>query len=214
MVYYLKRGDDLRIIKSPEDRREEILNGATDIFLSKGFGKTTIDDIVNRLNISKGLVFYYYKSKEELISAVIERLAVNIAQPAICIMKSNDEFTLKLTKALQYFIGFALSFKDNFENMVGEDNLRVMGRFHEIVFKNIEPYLTELTSQGIEQGYINNLDALNSIVIIFMGSMAYLSLHTSDSDFDFEKFLFSAVNTLEMSLGMINGSLKRQLIKI
>jgi AcrR family transcriptional regulator len=53
--------------------REEILNGARDLFERFGFKKTTMEDIARQVGKSKSALYYYYKTKEEIFEAVILR---------------------------------------------------------------------------------------------------------------------------------------------
>lgn len=52
--------------KIPEKSRLEILSAAADAFNLSGFAATSIDSIAERLGCTKGLVYYYYKSKTDL----------------------------------------------------------------------------------------------------------------------------------------------------
>lgn len=196
----------MRIVKSPEDRREEILECATKLFLAYGFQKTKVEDIIKELNISKGLVFYYFKTKEELIDAVVDRISNNAATPAIEIIKSSDIFPLKLAKSVQYYIKFAMEFKGNFRLMINSDKLKVMGRFRDSMFGKVLPYSAKLADEGIKQGYIKNQDATNSMIIIITGSITYVSINSDTPKFNYEQFLSSVANTIEMALGMEKGS--------
>ena len=54
-------------------RREEILEAALEEFSRQGYSGTKISDIVRRAGISQGLIYHYYKSKDELYLAVIEK---------------------------------------------------------------------------------------------------------------------------------------------
>src|SRR5688572_30958068 len=51
--------------------RDEILNGARDLFERFGFKKTTMEDIARQIGKSKSALYYYYKTKEEIFEAVI-----------------------------------------------------------------------------------------------------------------------------------------------
>ena len=55
-----------------EARRQEILMAALDLFIKKGFGGTRITDIAKAVNMSTGLLFHYFDSKEKLYEALIE----------------------------------------------------------------------------------------------------------------------------------------------
>ncbi|WP_207510388.1 TetR/AcrR family transcriptional regulator [Longitalea luteola] len=58
-----------QIVKDPI--REEILNGARELFERFGFKKTTMEDIARQIGKSKSALYYYYKTKEEIFEAVI-----------------------------------------------------------------------------------------------------------------------------------------------
>ena len=57
-----------------EKTRENILNSALKLFAEKGFNGTSINDIANAANISKGLAYNYFESKQKLIEAIFEEL--------------------------------------------------------------------------------------------------------------------------------------------
>ncbi len=61
--------------KYPEVTVEKILDAAQKLFLEKGYDATTIQDIVNELDgLSKGAVYHHFKSKEEIMDAVGDRM--------------------------------------------------------------------------------------------------------------------------------------------
>lgn len=61
--------------KYPEVTVERILDAATRLFLEKSYDNTTIQDIVNELDgLSKGAVYHHFKSKEEIMDAVGDRM--------------------------------------------------------------------------------------------------------------------------------------------
>lgn len=53
-----------------ENRRNEIINAAEQLFFSKGYEKATMDDIVKKAEFSKSTLYAYFKSKEELFLLV------------------------------------------------------------------------------------------------------------------------------------------------
>ena len=60
--------------KTKISNREIALQTAASLFLSKGYLVTSMDDIVAASKVSKTNIYYYFKSKEELLSAIIERM--------------------------------------------------------------------------------------------------------------------------------------------
>ncbi|MGM7685248.1 TetR/AcrR family transcriptional regulator [Cytobacillus sp. Hm23] len=61
---------------------EKILRTAMELFISKGFHSTSIDEIAKRADISKGLLYHYYKGKENLIDAMVEEL-IKVMETAV-----------------------------------------------------------------------------------------------------------------------------------
>ena len=54
--------------------REKIINTAWKLFYEKGFGETTINDILREADISKGTFYYYFRSKDDLLGTLSEIL--------------------------------------------------------------------------------------------------------------------------------------------
>ena len=54
--------------------REKIINTAWKLFYEEGFGETTINDIIREADISKGTFYYYFRSKDDLLSTLSEIL--------------------------------------------------------------------------------------------------------------------------------------------
>ena len=56
-----------------EKKRDEILEAACELFARFGFKKTTLEDIGDEVRLGKASLYYYFRSKDEIFSAVINR---------------------------------------------------------------------------------------------------------------------------------------------
>ena len=56
------------------ERKNQILDAAMVVFARSGFHEARMDDIVQESGLSKGTLYWYFKSKEEIITAISERL--------------------------------------------------------------------------------------------------------------------------------------------
>ena len=70
----------VRIVKKAVERREEIIAAAGELFLVKGYDQTTMKDVMDRLQIAKGTIYHYFKSKEELLEAVLDSIVANLVE--------------------------------------------------------------------------------------------------------------------------------------
>lgn len=61
-----------RFRRRKEDRPDEITRAALAAFAEKGFAATRVTDVAKRAGVSKGLLYLYFKTKEELFKAVIK----------------------------------------------------------------------------------------------------------------------------------------------
>ncbi|RVC21179.1 TetR/AcrR family transcriptional regulator, partial [Mesorhizobium sp. M7A.F.Ca.AU.002.02.1.1] len=64
-----------RVIKHPELRREELLDHAQTLFLTQGYDKASLNDVIASAGISKGAFYHYFPSKEALLEALADRFA-------------------------------------------------------------------------------------------------------------------------------------------
>ncbi|MDO3676144.1 TetR/AcrR family transcriptional regulator [Paenibacillus ehimensis] len=61
--------------KYPEETINQILTVALNLFIQKGYEQTSIQDIINELGgLTKGAIYHHFKSKEEIMQAVIDHL--------------------------------------------------------------------------------------------------------------------------------------------
>lgn len=63
-----------RIVKKSFIRKAEIVQAARELIQTKEYEKMTLQDVMDRLGIAKGTIYHYFKSKEELLEAVVENI--------------------------------------------------------------------------------------------------------------------------------------------
>lgn len=85
----------MRIVKEAEERKNEILDVAERLFGTKGFDNTSTNDILNEIGIARGTLYYHFKSKEDILDAMIERMSRQL------IKKATDIFNQKGIPVLQ-----------------------------------------------------------------------------------------------------------------
>lgn len=53
-----------------EGNKRKVLNAAFELFATKGYAQTSVDSIAAKAKTSKGLIYYYFKSKEDILNAI------------------------------------------------------------------------------------------------------------------------------------------------
>jgi AcrR family transcriptional regulator len=93
--------DDTRVkhARRKEARPGELLDAALDLFVAKGFAATRAEEVAAKAGVSKGTLFLYFKSKEELFEAVVRK---NIGDHINQGMAEMDNYKGTTTEMLQF----------------------------------------------------------------------------------------------------------------
>lgn len=94
----------MRISKDPKVRRQEIIDTAKVLFQYKGIGKTSISEIARNIGVAKGLIYYYFDSKEQLVQEVVEDFIQGVDGELSKIVNNMDfDFYEKLMAILDLY---------------------------------------------------------------------------------------------------------------
>lgn len=89
-------------------RPDELLDAALDEFIANGFDAARIEDIAKRAGLSKGAVYLYFKSKEDLLRALIEREAAPVAARVAFLAQAPGE-PVEMLRAIARTVGGAMA---------------------------------------------------------------------------------------------------------
>ena len=101
----------MRTSKKRDVRLNEILDAAELLFIGKGYEQTTINDILAKVGIGKGTFYHYFKSKEEVMDAVIERMVESLKAAAKAI--ADDTKLNAQQKVVQIILSLNVSESSN-----------------------------------------------------------------------------------------------------
>ena len=92
--------------KYPEQTLEQILFVSTKLFKEKGYEKTSIQDIIDALGMSKGAIYHHFKSKEDILNAVMDRQFSYAAQKLDQMIQNTQAANAKekLTMILEHIV--------------------------------------------------------------------------------------------------------------
>lgn len=143
----------MRIVKEHSERLEEILDTAQRLFSEKGYGKCTINDIINEIGIAKGTFYHYFKSKEEVLNAINDRITAKILERVRAV--SRDETLSSENKLLKIFLSLNAS-EEIEEGLVEEMHEPENALLHQKMLASavalVSPVLADVVKEGIEKG--------------------------------------------------------------
>jgi AcrR family transcriptional regulator len=146
-----------RIVKEPEIRRNEILDAAERLLLTKGYEQMAMRDLVDELQIAKGTVYHYFDSKQALLEALVERMADQVEQRSLLI--ARDPKLSALEKLLRHFaateqwkLGHQRLVMEFLRVWYDDENAIVHRKFYRTGIKRFVPLLSQIIQQGVEEG--------------------------------------------------------------
>ena len=142
--------------KYPEITVEKILDAAQRLFLEKGYDNTTIQDIVDELGgLTKGAVYHHFKSKEEIMDAVGDRM-FRENNPFEAVMGRKDLNGLEKLREMVRVNQSDRARQDmNIQSMPILKNPRVLAGLIEANRKELTPYFERLIEEGCRDGSIH-----------------------------------------------------------
>ncbi len=118
-------------------RRSQILDAAVAVFARKGFHKARMDDIVAEAGLSKGALYWYFDSKDELIAAILDRFFDREMSDLAGLVSAGGSALLRLEQV---------------QRQVGTD----LARFNRLLPITFEFYAVAARQSGVQaavQGY-------------------------------------------------------------
>jgi len=163
-----------------EEKREQIMQNALELFASKGFYNTTIPDIAESLKMSVGNMYNYFKSKDILAKEIIKYISLYLGKKIREINEldiSTEEKTKKIVEVyfkialmkpemIDYFLRIYLStrevFKDGCEGMIC-----------------VNEFVTEIMiyfEEGVKCGDLRDQDFFSAFGLFmgYLGGMVFL----------------------------------------
>lgn len=156
-----------------DERKTQIINAAEGVFTEKGFDEARMDDIAEETGLSKGTLYLYFKSKDDLIIAILDRMfqrefkqLENLDQAAQSATDAIWNMTNLLTKEILSLIRLipivyqflALAFRNKYVQTALK---KYINRYLDILIPIIQ--------RGIDSGEFRKVDARE--VAVAMGAM-------------------------------------------
>ena len=186
--------------KTKEERRNEIIETAGKLFEEKGYEQTQVQDIVNEIGVAKGLFYYYFKSKDEVMEELADRYADAIIDAVNKLIDKDISTFDKINRIFQIFIDSAEKKSGIFMGILNVKN----GITHERIFFNVGkkmvPLVTEIILSGNDNGECNCSDPKFITEFLVSGLFNIVNQISPDEKIDYLKEKLPTIKTMILKL--------------
>lgn len=205
----------MRVAKSAEERKNEILDVAEQLFVEKGFDNTSTNDIINEIGIARGTLYYHFKSKEDILDTIVERIRREKITEAAAIVADRK------IPILERLTGSVLAL-----NIEGEVGVEVLEQIHkpqnallhqkiqERIVNGVAPVIAKLIEEGNTAGIFDTKYPLEAVEMILTYSSTAFDELAGLSPAEIEKKSKAFIYHIERILGAEEGSLTAAIMKI
>ncbi len=177
--------------------REKILQSAEALFASKGYHETSMDDIVKESGLSKGAIYGYFESKQELFLALSDRRLASILEKIQSIFSPEDSTIKKIDKAVEITFAPRIEISEeasreacrmNLELWVEAPRIESLQHRLDSRYESVHKFVADIVDEGIKKGEFRQDIDSNALASILLATIDGLSLHwaTTGQDFDWQ----------------------------
>ncbi len=139
----------MKTVKEGEVRKQEILMVARELFVTKGYEQTSVNDILKIVDIAKGTFYYYFASKEEVLAAIILDIVEEGAKRAEWILK--DKSVPLVNRIMMAIMAQSPEFEGSEEirdEMHKVENAKLEQLYTKAMLKRMTPLLEVAVTEG------------------------------------------------------------------
>ncbi|MEX3745529.1 MULTISPECIES: TetR family transcriptional regulator [Lysinibacillus] len=181
-------------------KKLEILRTAANLFNRNGYFQTTIEDLANELRLTKGAIYYYVESKEDLLFQCHTLVATECIERIKEIAKSNKTPVEKLEAAMESLIMLMVE-DDAVFSVVNRANM-LSGDMRAEALRQRDEYesiFQSIIEEGITEGYFHseNKKLAKLLILGAINSIPYW-FKKQDEESDQEVVKFFSQNLIKM----------------
>ncbi|MFX3631750.1 MAG: TetR/AcrR family transcriptional regulator [Candidatus Pristimantibacillus sp.] len=195
--------------KDADERKNEILDAADELFGQKGFDGTSTNDILEKVGIARGTLYYHFKSKEDIMDALIDRYSdrlLDAAQEAAA--NKNIPLNERIIRAVLALNLSGGSSEEIMEHIHKPQNALMHQKIQKFIINGVPPILTGIIREGIDQGLFSTPYPYEcmEMVVVYMNTVFdddMVEMTNEELASRIQAFIFN----VERLLGAESGSL-------
>lgn len=201
--------------REKEYRRNEILNAAEKIFFSKGIQYATMDEVAEEAELSKGTLYIYFKSKEEIFGGICERAGLILREKFEKAYSENQKGIDKIYAVGLAYYEFSKEYPDYFNSVMHYEMMEYSKgkEFEEggvTYLKDDTEFNLVIASvqAGIDDGTIRKeLDPVHTALLLYGMSRGVIKLAAKEAQTDRGKRKFDPEDLMNKFFEFVGYSL-------
>ncbi|WP_066498591.1 TetR/AcrR family transcriptional regulator [Abyssisolibacter fermentans] len=192
-----------RIIKTPQERKAEIITTARELFAENGIEKTKVSMIVKKIGVAQGLFYYYFKSKDYVINAVIDQVFTEMECKMDAIVNNKKRnFYQKLTDYVDlYFESIGQVGPQIIQEIDLLSNAKIYRHIEDDIRELNKRVVKQLMEIGTKEGIIN-LQYPNEMFLMILSGICEVAYRMTVSR---EMILKLVEQGLNLKIGSLTG---------
>lgn len=206
----------MRIVKEAEVRRNEILDMAEELFNEQGYDGTSTNDILKKVGIARGTLYYHFESKEAIMDGIIDRYNKKVIEAAQAIAGRKEIPVIERLLMAITSLNVSGSVSEELMTHIHKpQNALMHQKIQKVLLTEITPILTSIIQDGIEEKIFHTAYPYESVEMLLVYATTIfddgtMELTKEEQSQRMKAFAFNA----ERILGTEQGMISRQLMKI
>jgi len=152
----------LKKLELKDRRKEQIMSAALSVVVAKGYDQSRMDDIVEKSQLSKGAIYWYYKSKKEVYLSLVDYWFIQYSSGVVDTLQQQNSASDQLKALFEFFIEqfdknpAAFKLLVEFWRLAGlnpDFNTKLQQ-----VYSDFLEYIIEIIKVGIANGEFKNVE--------------------------------------------------------
>ena len=152
----------MKKLELQDRRKEQIMSAALSVVVAKGYDQSRMDDIVEKSQLSKGAIYWYYKSKEEVYLSLVDYWFLQYSSGVVDTLQQQESASDQLKALFDFFIEQFDKNPATFKLLV--EFWRLAGLNPDFnaklqqVYSDFLEYIIEIIKVGIANGEFKNVE--------------------------------------------------------
>lgn len=206
----------MRKTKEAQERRNEILDVAEALFNEQGYDATSTNDILKKIGIARGTLYYHFESKEAIMDGIIDRYNRKVVAGVQSIVGRKEiPVVSRLLMAITSLNVSGSVSEELMTHIHKPQNALMHQKIQQVLFKDITPIFTEIIQSGIDEKIFHTAYPYESVEMLLVYAVTIFDDGTIEltKEEQMQRMIAFAYN-VERLLGTEEGMISQQLMEI